>query len=457
LGSITAITSETGQVVSASAFDPWGQRRDAQAWHPWQAPSPGALATMRGITPRGYTGHEHLDALGIIHMNGRIYDPHLGRFLQADILIEDTGTLNRYTYVHNNPLAYTDPTGHFSIGRLLRTVAAIAISVYTGGAVGGQWLFFGKALEGAAAFAAVVGAGALSGAISSGTIEGAAWGAFSGAVFFGIGQGLGNADWAKGSFAGKLSGPGFAVKTISHGLAGGTISTLQGGKFGHGFVSAAGSAATAPFLDVESAGGVWKGGVLTALVGGTLSSASGGKFANGAVTAAMSYAFNSMAHYRASRQSLAKRYSSEKPYYHEYEGEWAICNTGQEWCTQQRGLDSLTHFAFPGQDSSMPVVHRQVSEVFFAGSSAGHIETRVEPSTFSIYNITRPDHMFYDGYVRRSLQWRDGTLYLKTYGEGNNQNFYRWFQNVTLWRPGFNQYNHRFQQHMIQSWLKESM
>ena len=36
------------------------------------------------IAARGFTGHEMLDAVGIIHMNGRIYDPKLGRFMQAD-------------------------------------------------------------------------------------------------------------------------------------------------------------------------------------------------------------------------------------------------------------------------------------------------------------------------------------------------------------------------------------
>lgn len=85
-----------------------------------------------------------------------------------------------------------------------------------------------------------------------------------------------------------------SVKTISHGLAGGTISHLQGGKFGHGFASAAGSAATAPLVDASSAN-VVRGAVVTTLVGGTLSRLSGGNFANGALTAAMSYAFNQVA------------------------------------------------------------------------------------------------------------------------------------------------------------------
>jgi RHS repeat-associated protein len=45
-------------------------------------------------------------------MNGRIYDPLLGRFLSADIMVQNPGSLqsyNRYSYVKNNPLTLTDP------------------------------------------------------------------------------------------------------------------------------------------------------------------------------------------------------------------------------------------------------------------------------------------------------------------------------------------------------------
>ena len=65
---------------------------------------------------RGYTGHEHLDELGFVHMNGRIYDPLLGRFLSPDPHIQAEELLqnyNRYSYVLNNPLRYTDPSGEF--------------------------------------------------------------------------------------------------------------------------------------------------------------------------------------------------------------------------------------------------------------------------------------------------------------------------------------------------------
>jgi RHS repeat-associated protein len=73
-------------------------------------------------------GHEIVDGVGLIHMNGRVYDPEIGRFLSADPFVQDLGSLqslNRYSYVLNNPLSYTDPSGYFfaklfkSIGKAL--------------------------------------------------------------------------------------------------------------------------------------------------------------------------------------------------------------------------------------------------------------------------------------------------------------------------------------------------
>ena len=85
-------------------------------------------------TLRGYTGHEMLDAVSLIHMNGRVYDPDLGRFLSADPVIQFPGYsqgYNRYSYVLNNPLSYTDPSGFFfkklfkGIGKLFKGVARV--------------------------------------------------------------------------------------------------------------------------------------------------------------------------------------------------------------------------------------------------------------------------------------------------------------------------------------------
>ncbi|MDM3872664.1 SpvB/TcaC N-terminal domain-containing protein, partial [Porticoccus sp. W117] len=82
LGSIDVITDDTGAIVQELSFDAWGERRDATDW---TALSQSELTTFdSSITTRGFTGHEMLDEVGVIHMNGRIYDAKIARFLQAD-------------------------------------------------------------------------------------------------------------------------------------------------------------------------------------------------------------------------------------------------------------------------------------------------------------------------------------------------------------------------------------
>jgi len=89
------------------SYDTWGRRRNAQDW----------TYTLDGRTPitdRGYCMHEHLDNFALINMNGRMYDPMLGRMLSPDNYVQApffTQSYNRYTYCFNNPLKYTDPSG----------------------------------------------------------------------------------------------------------------------------------------------------------------------------------------------------------------------------------------------------------------------------------------------------------------------------------------------------------
>lgn len=113
IGSVVARTGEN--LSSISAVDAmsngvWGERRLIA----WDGPEEGTGYVPEG-SARGYTGHEHLDGMGLIHMNGRVYDPEIGRFLSADPFIQaplSTQSYNRYSYVFNNPLSYTDPSGY---------------------------------------------------------------------------------------------------------------------------------------------------------------------------------------------------------------------------------------------------------------------------------------------------------------------------------------------------------
>ena len=86
LGSIAAITDETGTTTERLAYDPWGKRRFITT----NPGSPDALDAIVGQKiDRGYTEHEHLDEIGVVHMNGRIYDPLIGRFMSVDPFVQD--------------------------------------------------------------------------------------------------------------------------------------------------------------------------------------------------------------------------------------------------------------------------------------------------------------------------------------------------------------------------------
>jgi len=110
LGSIVAVSDSSTNITDYS-YDAWGHQRDASDWSLLSDP----ITNNSGrITDRGYTGHEMLGHLDLVHMNGRIYDPVIGRMISPDPLIQSPDNLqsfNRYSYVFNNPLTHTDPSG----------------------------------------------------------------------------------------------------------------------------------------------------------------------------------------------------------------------------------------------------------------------------------------------------------------------------------------------------------
>jgi RHS repeat-associated protein len=110
-GSWCKVVTETGASMERYNFDPWGRRRNPDNWNIYYVP---ASYTF----DRGYTGHEMLDAFGLINMNGRVYDPIVARFLSPDnyvLSIDNSQGFNRYSYCYNNPLKFTDPSGNFVI------------------------------------------------------------------------------------------------------------------------------------------------------------------------------------------------------------------------------------------------------------------------------------------------------------------------------------------------------
>ncbi len=125
------LLKQNGSVAERYSYDAYGRRRNPLNWTDYNVPAP-------TLINRGYTGHEMLDGFGLINMNGRMYDPVIGRVLSPDKFVQAAGytqNYNRYSYCMNNPLKYTDPSGwYMDIGRGINTVfESHEVSFYTYG------------------------------------------------------------------------------------------------------------------------------------------------------------------------------------------------------------------------------------------------------------------------------------------------------------------------------------
>ena len=113
LGSVIAITDINGNLKEALAYDAWGSRRNV-AGAPVSVASTATSQVTEQTDDVGYTGQEMIDALELVHLNARVYDPLISRFLSGDSYVVDPANgqnFSRYTYVLNNPVRYSDPSG----------------------------------------------------------------------------------------------------------------------------------------------------------------------------------------------------------------------------------------------------------------------------------------------------------------------------------------------------------
>jgi RHS repeat-associated protein len=309
-----------------------------------------------------------LDDVGLVHMNGRLYDPALGRMCAADPYVQTPENLqnyNRYSYVLNNPLSQVDPSGHFIVEAIVAIVAAVlaviaavistvvafvaylamlaaqfVVTVISAvgqalGAIGSALmsaakagvayvaanLTMGKVLLGAALGAIYNGAQvAINGGSFSQILKSAAIGAVTGAVGAVLGaflQGFGEAIGGElagaglGETGGKVMGK--AVHAGAHGAVSGGMSAAQGGSFKDGFIG------SLIGTGVSVATGYALGGVMNdigivgrtavaAISGGTASALTGGKFADGAYSAAFMHLFMTEVGQRPKARSV-KTYS----------------------------------------------------------------------------------------------------------------------------------------------------
>ena len=292
LGSTVAVTDENG--TEFLGYDAWGKRRNANGQ---DNNNIAAWVGLSSKTDRGYTGHEHIDDIGLIHMNGRLYDPITGRMMSADPIIQAPYLLqnyNRYSYVMNNPLSLTDPSGFSWWTRWRRPLLAIAVAWAIGPA--GFWSQTGGIMGNA--FASTLAAGFASGGIMGGNIESAVNGAFSAALFYGVGEisgmhtaGVDKSFWSDAHIA----------QTFGHAVVGCVSTSIAGGSCGSGAASAGFAAAAGPLLpgaDISP-----ERFVSRVIVGGISSRLAGDNFANGATSAAFAYLFNELSHARFNRKT----------------------------------------------------------------------------------------------------------------------------------------------------------
>jgi RHS repeat-associated protein len=299
-GSISAVTDEAGFLLERMAYDPWGKRRGVGG-------AADVTDSMVGrTTDRGFTEHEHLDEMGLVHMNGRIYDPLVGRFMSADPFIQAPSMLqsyNRYAYVMNNPLNLTDPSGYnwwtramhlgdriSSIGVSLGSPALYHRSVNflsgSGGyqlksaALGYVSLYCGPwvaACNGGFQAALAKGYGASDGdAFRTGAVAAISTGAFQ--------------------LAGQVTpgDSGSFLRYAAHAGAGCVSAAAGGGNCGQGAVSAVFGKFATNAIDAQPGQFDAFQAAATVVAGGVGSVIGGGKFANGAMTAAYGYLYNAM-------------------------------------------------------------------------------------------------------------------------------------------------------------------
>lgn len=290
LGSADLVMDSAANVLVRESFSPFGARRGTT----WQGiPSTADYSAIQSSTRQGFTGHEMLDSVSLIHMNGRVYDPNIGRFLSADNLVSNLGatqSINPYSYTWNDPLRYTDPSGHgFGdyFGLIVDAIIGIVFTFVTYGAFGpGLFAAFASGFAGGFVSAALS-TGSLSAALTAGLISGV-----TAAAFYEVGSFSQNAqpghEWSKADFV------------LAHAAVGCGSAALSGGNCGKGAAAAALSetATQIGFIKPDSVGtwGAVKGMAEAGLVGGLSAEIVGGNFKEGFSIGAAGYLFNKASH-----------------------------------------------------------------------------------------------------------------------------------------------------------------
>ena len=245
LGSILSVIDENGSKVFSAEYDAWGK----------QTVSVNTIGLIRG-----YGGHEMLNEFNLINMNGRVYDPVLGRFLSPDKYVQEgdnSQNYNSYSYCLNNPLKYADPSGNVFV------------------------------LDD---FIAITAMGAMMGAMNAAMSHKPIWrGALIGGLSAAATYGIGSVFRPAGSFGREM------LRAGAHGLSSGVFNALNGDNFWNGLISGAASSGMGSFAQSSN----WNPYLLmasTTAAGGAIAWATGGDFLQGALNGLQIGAFNFAEH-----------------------------------------------------------------------------------------------------------------------------------------------------------------
>jgi RHS repeat-associated protein len=259
LGGTNVITDVNGARVQLIEYDPWGKTSRNEG---------------NGDPERRFTGQILDPESGLYYYGARYYDPELARFISPDPIVPSPGdpqSLNRYSYVRNNPVKYIDPTGHSfwsAIGNFFKNLfrrpevffATLIVGLVTGGLA---YTFLVPALGialgswGAFAVAGAVG-GAFAGLTSAGMTGGNLWqGALMGGIAGAVGGAVGG--WVGG---GEITFGGVTAGAFAGGFVSGGLGTaFNGGNFfQNAMVGAIGSTvvAAAMYGVVKAAGELYQ-------------------------------------------------------------------------------------------------------------------------------------------------------------------------------------------------------
>jgi len=305
IGSTSVITDAGGNVVTKTGYAAFGGRLDVA-----NMTVSSRFTILEQVTQldgqdadnhHWFTGHESLDDVGLIHMNGRVYDPELGRFISPDPIIQapdNSQSFNRYSYVFNNPLAFTDPSGYLSLSDAWQVVLISNPATI---------LFSDPAKRFFATHAWAQQAGSVVAGASGNPGMVAAWAAYC--AYLNGGNPVKAAIIAGATaYAFQAAGEGIAAENVTragagmesmawyeeafvHGVVGGITTGAAGGDARVGFASAfIGKSTTVATRDQGMH--VALRGTIAVVTGGITAEMGGGKFKNGAATALMGFMFN---------------------------------------------------------------------------------------------------------------------------------------------------------------------